>query len=82
MRFIIVGLIGLFLIGCGGLNEYTCYQSVCNTFPKAEIVHIDNHKFEWIVRDTIGDVYYIACNSINSSDITVKQLIFKASKIK
>ena len=82
MKLLLVLILCLAFSGCGdSYNEYECYKSVRTEFGyKADIKQFPGTKFRWAVKDEQGNIWFVETLSEINSNITTKELLFKAEK--
>lgn len=75
MKYVIVLILSIFIIGCPGPSyEWKSLQSVESEFPNSKIVEIPGQYYKFLVKDNNGKIWYV---TTNAAKVSYKKEIFE-----
>lgn len=76
-----VSMLIALLSGCGeAYNPEACRNSVKEEMKTLDVVTVPDKKFTFVVRDSVGDIYFVKTMNSNDTKITYKEKIFEGKK--
>lgn len=59
----------LCLTSCG-CSPYNAKKNIEAEFPNSTVYNVPNHRYDFIVVDSIGNIYYVSCLNLTDDDIS------------
>lgn len=66
----ILSTILLLCLASCGCSSYRARQNVEAEFPNSTIYTVSDRRYNFIVIDSIGNIYYVSCLNMTNDDIT------------